>query len=343
MQLPTKQFKGVSVVVCCYNSTTRLPDTLRHIANQQITQPIFWELIVVNNNSTDNTTIVAYKEWAQYEASIPFKIVDELIPGLSAAREKGISEAQFEYVLLCDDDNWLAPTFVQTAYEIMESNSQIGVLGGRGEAVSEIAFPYWFSTYQGSYAVGVQALHSGDLSNHGHVWGAGMIFRKSVYQKLRQAGFTHLLSDRKGKNLTSGGDSEICQWFLLANYTLWYDDRLEFKHFIPKERLTKEYCEKLIAGLGSSSAVLSTYHSIIQIQQYPVHPLKKILRFSQALIRYILGMILSNQKQKERALLNLEIHNLIPSIIFSHDAYHIKKAISDFFKMHTDNQFESDF
>lgn len=254
------------------------------------------------------------------------------IPGLSAAREKGIAEAQFEYILLCDDDNWLCPTYVQTAFEIMKNNAQIGILGGKGEAVSEINFPHWFSTYQGGYAVGVQALNSGNISSRGYVWGAGMIFSKSIYQKLRNAGFKHILSDRKGKNLTSGGDSEICQWFLLAKYQLWYDERLAFNHFIPKERLEKEYYQKLLEGFNLSSAVISTYQSIVQIHQYPLNLFKKVHRFSRALIGYSLGIILRNQNRKEVALLNLEIYNLLPFLVFNQDAHYIKKATDNFLK-----------
>lgn len=64
-----------------------------------------WELIIVNNNSSNKTTEAATEEWDKYELSIPLKIVFEPTPGLTHARQKGVSESSFSYVLFCDDDN----------------------------------------------------------------------------------------------------------------------------------------------------------------------------------------------------------------------------------------------
>ena len=46
--------KGVSVIVCCYNSALRLPETIRHIVQQETPAEIDWEVVIVNNSSTDN-------------------------------------------------------------------------------------------------------------------------------------------------------------------------------------------------------------------------------------------------------------------------------------------------
>lgn len=52
---------GVSIVICCYNSASRLPETLQHIAEQEVAANISWEVIVVDNASTDNTQEIAKK------------------------------------------------------------------------------------------------------------------------------------------------------------------------------------------------------------------------------------------------------------------------------------------
>ncbi len=51
--------KGVSVVVCCYNSAPRLPETLMHLFAQIVNPDIKWEIIIINNASTDDTLEVA--------------------------------------------------------------------------------------------------------------------------------------------------------------------------------------------------------------------------------------------------------------------------------------------
>src|SRR5688572_10602380 len=98
---------GISVIICCYNSSSRLPETLKHLANQSVPGKINWELIVVNNASTDNTASVAETEWAKYNLEIPLHVVDQPVPGQSAARDKGYEVASHEYLLYVDDDNWL--------------------------------------------------------------------------------------------------------------------------------------------------------------------------------------------------------------------------------------------
>ncbi|MBK8553006.1 MAG: glycosyltransferase family 2 protein [Ignavibacteria bacterium] len=100
---------------------------------QNVPDDIPWEVIVVDNASTDNTE-AAQKIWDKYNCLASFKVVKEQEPGLSAARLKGFNTAKYEYVVLCDDDNRLQKDFVKNAYDIMRSNDEIGVLGGQSKA-----------------------------------------------------------------------------------------------------------------------------------------------------------------------------------------------------------------
>src|SRR6185437_11337360 len=99
---------GISVIICCYNSATRITPTLQHLFNQKGISLSSWEIIVVDNASTDNTCEKAIEIWESFGPGKPdFKVISEPTPGLSAARQKGINEALYDYVLFCDDDNWL--------------------------------------------------------------------------------------------------------------------------------------------------------------------------------------------------------------------------------------------
>lgn len=251
--------KGVSVIVCCYNSAKRLPATLAHLANQKISG-IGWEIILIDNASTDDTRLVAQEIWDGYRKSVPFKIITEHRQGLSYAREQGLSKAQYGYVIFCDDDNWLAEDYVQRSFEIMEPDAQIGIAGGVCKAVCETTAPEWFDKYKGYYAVGKQFDNTGDITDtRGYLWGAGMILRKSVWLKVKEMGFQSILSDRKGKSISSGGDTEICLVFRQAGYKLYYDESLRLQHFVPASRLVWPYLVKL----HKSSA-----RSILYFQMY---------------------------------------------------------------------------
>ena len=100
--------RGVWVVLCCHNSAGRLPLTLAHLAAQQISPKLAWEVIVVDNASNDGTAEVAMKAWPE-DAPVKLHVVHESQLGLSNARWRGFSQARYEVVSFIDDDNWCRP------------------------------------------------------------------------------------------------------------------------------------------------------------------------------------------------------------------------------------------
>jgi glycosyltransferase involved in cell wall biosynthesis len=252
--------------------------------------------VLVNNNSTDNTVEVAKELWSQYDCPATFKLEDEPRLGLSHAREKGLMEANYEYVVFCDDDNWLDEKYVQLTYEIMLANPEIGALGGVSEAVCEIIPPEWFEEQQGAYAVGKQAVTSGDLLQVDQtLWGAGIVVRKTAWQYLQQANFTSLLMDRTGIRLSSGGDAELCYALRLMGYKLWYDERLHLRHFIPRQRLTWDYCKKLHRGFGEANPKLAIYNFMLSYCMRARH--KDIHNYFRDIFRQDITTILGSYKR----------------------------------------------
>ena len=246
--------KGVSVIICCYNSALRLPETLKHLSLQQTSAS--WEVIVVNNNSTDATRQVANEEWNKLGVPTAFRVVEEATPGLAAARNRGIAEAKYDYLIYCDDDNWLSPNYVADVYELFEEDSTIGIIGGNGSPVTEGKAPIWFEQFVHSYAAFPQSETARFV---GGVYGAGMSIKKKCYTSILESRFESLLTDRNGTALSSGGDSELCYLVLLSGYKIWCDDRLQFKHFIPKERLQWDYLKRLHIGFAKSNVVIYLY------------------------------------------------------------------------------------
>ncbi|WP_418513612.1 glycosyltransferase [Corallibacter sp.] len=254
----------VSIIVCCYNSAHLLDDTLTHLANQHVTESLNYEVVLVDNNSTDNTATIARTIWSTLQTAVPLHIVTEPKAGLAYARETGVKQSKGGLVIFCDDDNWLCKDYIQTAYNFMVANPDVAVLGGASQGVLEGDTPLWWDDMKKNYAVGEQALSSGDITHRGYVWGAGMVFRKALFMRLYDAGFVSMLSDRKGELLSSGGDSELCKWFIIMGYKLWYLETLTFKHYITKKRLTDAYLEKLMAGHKASHDVLGLYNWFIK-------------------------------------------------------------------------------
>lgn len=282
-----KDTEGISVVICCYNSAWIIEQTLHYLSLQQTNESLHWEIIVVNNNSTDSTDEVARKFVSQNFLKVPVRIVEEPVPGLTNARKKGASTAQFEYIIFCDDDNFLSSDYVQLAFDLMNKNPAIGAIGGKIEGISDLDFPQWWAQYADGYAVGKQADCSGDVSERKYLWGAGLIVRKVGLRNVYDERYPLILTDRKGAELSSGGDSEICARLLLMGYRLHYDERLELKHFIPQKRLTEEYRDKMFQGHWTSSRLLLKYHWVIEAsKQAELSWLKRIRLFFSGLYQY---------------------------------------------------------
>jgi glycosyltransferase involved in cell wall biosynthesis len=248
---------GVSVIICCYNSAARLGATLEHLASQRTGARLCWEVIVVDNNSSDETAQVARSAWPLAHP-IPLRIVVEDRPGLSNARAKGLAEAKFEFVSFIDDDNWVAPDWVQTVADIFCTQPSVGICGGQNAAVCEREPPSWFLRFQECYAVGKIAPITGFVSA-GRLWGAGLCIRRQVWKALRQAGYSSILLDRRGTILSSCGDTELCLAASLAGWRAWYDSRLQLRHCIPAARLSWTYARKLCFSFGVAEVALRLY------------------------------------------------------------------------------------
>lgn len=254
---------GISVVVCCYNSSERLYPTLDCLVKQTGIEFSLWEVLIIDNASNDNTGEVAKKIWDSLPGEKPvFKVINELVPGLSSARKRGVKESAFGYVLFCDDDNWLNENYLATSLQIMQSNDRIGVLGGTGSPVFEKEQPpYFWENQYSALAVGPQASIIGDITDiRPVVYGAGMVVNKAAFDALfTDYQFEFLLSDRIGKQLISSGDQELCMALVKTGYRVYSSDKLTFRHYIPMVRTTIPYYKKLYFGFGLSYALLWVY------------------------------------------------------------------------------------
>lgn len=90
----------LSVAICTRNRSTSLRRTLESIANTRIPPELQWEVLVVNNNSTDDTDLVI----DNFSDRLPVRRLFESARGLSNARNTAVTAARGEYIIWTDDD-----------------------------------------------------------------------------------------------------------------------------------------------------------------------------------------------------------------------------------------------
>lgn len=281
--------KGVSVIISTFNGANKLQETLKHLALQKANIP--WEIVLVDNASTDQTKELAEQIWNELgNQKIPFSTYYQPIPGKSHAQELGYEKAAYEYLLIVDDDNWLHNSYVQTSYEIMESNSEIGGLGGWCEAEFEGEKPDWFNLFANNFAVSRQGEKSGDITDKkGCLYGAGMVIRKSHWLELKEKGFVPILTCRKGKSLSSGGDTEYSYALRLLGYRIWFDERLYFKHYMPVERMNLNYIKQLRKAMSEVYIIMLAY--LDEISKSPANRKHYLLKTLKEIKLTGLGML----------------------------------------------------
>ena len=91
----------ITIAICTYNRADSLSRTLQSLAAMRLPPRVDWEVVVVNNNSTDHTDAVI----ASFSGSrLPIRREFEPRRGLSRARNRAVDTADGDYILWTDDD-----------------------------------------------------------------------------------------------------------------------------------------------------------------------------------------------------------------------------------------------
>jgi glycosyltransferase involved in cell wall biosynthesis len=257
---------GISVVICTFNGAERISMVLAALARSKVSFPA--EVILVDNNSTDNVATVAREAWRRgTHPGMSLRVVAEEVQGQAYARRAGVLAARYDVVVFCDDDNLLAEDYLAAAMELMKDQS-IGALGGAGIPTFE-AEPcpefYRFVTY---FACGAQLRTAGDLGREvvdlggpsGYcLYGAGLVVRRQDLLRFYDLPYFPLLRGRNKDEMTSHDDYEICHLISLAGKRLLYSRRLSFYHIMPKSRLVPDNIRRQLESGRASKDLVSKY------------------------------------------------------------------------------------
>ncbi len=300
----------VTCVICCHNSAQRLPETMRHLSAQKTSAGTRWEVLIVNNASTDDTAEVARRHWTG-PASVPLRIVAEPQPGLSHARVRALAEAKGEIISFIDDDNWVCADWVEKVANFMAAHPEVGALGGYNTAVSDQPFPPWFEKYRRYFAVAGDGVVEGDITDTDRMLvGAGFSLRKAAAEQLERDGFSYSLLGRNGRAMSSGEDQELCLALQLSGWRLWYTRDISLQHFIPQNRQNMTYVRALLRGIGRSSVMIDPYLFLVEQRRgvaLKPHQVFWLWRALASLKEFLVHRLQGHVVQSERALGRLEM------------------------------------
>ncbi len=243
----------ITIAICTYNRAEYLRDTLNDIVAQTADSKTY-EIVVVNNNSSDHTNDVCRDFAAKYK-NHQFKAVKEDKQGLSHARNRAVTEAGSDNILYIDDDVHLPSDFVAAALNYLEKYPDAKCAGGR-IYVSFDGFderPNWIP----GELMPMFGLH--DLGDSDRMYpsnnfprGGNMLIRKSV---LENTGMFEPDLGRKGEVLLGSEEKQLFEKVRERKIQLHYWANLYLWHRIGENRLQKAYLKEQSAGIGKSERI----------------------------------------------------------------------------------------
>jgi glycosyltransferase involved in cell wall biosynthesis len=250
----------VSLILCTHNPRLDfLGRTLRSLQTQTLARAR-WELVVVDNASTESLNGRIDLSWHPNA-----RLVREEELGLTAARLRGLRESRAELLVFADDDNVLAPDYLEQALGIALEHPQLGAWGGVIEGDFEVPPPAWATPYLAMLALRTAARDR--WSNSFDDWsavpfGAGLCVRRRVAVAWSERVNTDTLRrrlGRRGASLTAAEDTDLALTACDCGLGTGVFVRLRLTHLIPQARVTPEYFERLAEAMGRSHVLLASF------------------------------------------------------------------------------------
>jgi glycosyltransferase involved in cell wall biosynthesis len=282
-----------SVSICTYNGEKRLPEVLAALNHQECIENEDWELILIDNASTDKTEQV-FSNFAVQHSNISCRYVYEPIPGQAAARIRAYQEAQGKWICFVDDDNILDSHYLSIALSYTKTNTKIGVLGGKSIARLSVSPPDWFGAVKSGLAIWDGGVAPRRLEVGERSFTAGLFVNAAVAKQVSNE--TWVMTGRTKDILIGGEDTELCLKILRKGWEMWYAPELKFEHVISEDRLKICYLKDLFATFGANHILLHPVYFPIMGSKYI--SMLKIL--TTALLKFPFFYLLSLFPNKNR-------------------------------------------
>jgi glycosyltransferase involved in cell wall biosynthesis len=228
----------ITIILCTYNRCQSLSKALQSVAASEMPTSTVWEVLVVDNNSSDQTREVVEDFSRQHPGR--FRYLFESKPGKSHALNAGIREAHGDILAFIDDDVIVERNWLRNLTAALDGNAWAGA-GGRILPGKNFSARPWLPLHGPNNMGGILALFdlgAAPVELDRAPFGTNMAFRKQMFEK--HGGFRLDLGPRPGSELRNE-DTEFGRRLLRAGERLRYEPSAVVYHVVPEYRLTKEY------------------------------------------------------------------------------------------------------
>jgi glucosyl-dolichyl phosphate glucuronosyltransferase len=227
---------NISIIICTYNRASILRETLESYLQIERPADIQSEVIIVDNNSDDETAAIS-KEFSDRYPGV-FRYVKEPMQGLSYARNCGIRTSNADLIAFVDDDIYFDPRWLIEMMRLF-SDTNTMCAGGRSIPRFEAGKPDWIST---DLLVIYGSTNSGDAVKRmvfpEHPFGLNMVFHREVFKTV---GLFNVTLGRIKNSLLSNEESDLFLRIDRAELPIFYTPHAIVHHRIPEARTRKAW------------------------------------------------------------------------------------------------------
>jgi glucosyl-dolichyl phosphate glucuronosyltransferase len=247
-----------TILICTYNRADLLGPTLDSIARLQASG-LRWDVLVIDNNSTDDTRRVVEARQASYP--VPLRYLFEARQGKSIALNTGLSYAEGEIIVFTDDDVEVPAGWLEAAVRPLQTRPGIAYTGGPVDPIWETPPPPWLApagNLGGTIAVKDHGTEPFVFEERRKTpLGVNMAVRRDLIEEI--GGFRPDLG-RRGKSLLGQEQAEFFYRSRAAGAVGLYVPEMVVRHHVPAARLTASYFRRWWYWKGISQARLHRIH-----------------------------------------------------------------------------------
>ncbi len=246
----------LTVAIPTYNGAKRLPVLLDRLCQQINQDGIGWEILVVDNNSTDNTAEVIQQYQADWSYPFALRYTFEPKQGAAFARIRAVKEANAELVGFLDDDNLPTANWLTAAVQFAVAYPQAGAFSGPIHGEYEVPPPEGFDKIKAYLAIrdhGSQPCRFAPEKLQLPP-AASLVVRRQAW--LDSIPAEPRLIGRTNTSLLGGEDYEVLLYLYKNNWEIWYNPKMQTYHQIPHQRFERDYLLMLAKGCGLATCQL---------------------------------------------------------------------------------------
>ena len=259
----------LSIIICSYNRASYIEAAFDSLYNQSSGLESF-ETIIVDNNSTDNTSEV-FKNWRASHTNGSFTYLTESKQGASFARNTGAASAKGQWLCFMDDDAIANKDYVENIIKHIETKPDAIGFGGRIIPKYIPSEPKWMSYYVSSlvgnfdYAPEACAFENGKYPIE-----SNMILKKSAFELV--GGFNEAIPGVAGTLRIGGEGKELFYKVIALGEKIYYDPSICVYHVVEVKKLTPEYLYRVASGIGrgerARTKAISQKAYLLKIAEY---------------------------------------------------------------------------